>query len=42
MGLNTVEVVVKDLPIAPTLMWSSTPLFDAYDGIRLMDLCRDN
>lgn len=42
MGLITVEVAVEDLPITPTLMWSGTPLFDTYDGIRLIDFCKNN
>jgi len=42
MGLITVEVSVKDLPITPTLMWSGTPLFDVGDGMRLVDYCKNN
>ena len=42
MGLITIEVAVEDLPITPTLMWGGTPLFDAYDGIRLIDFCKNN
>lgn len=42
MGLIAVEVAVEDLPFTPTLMWSGTPLFDAYDGIRLIDFCKIN
>jgi len=42
MELITIEVAVEDLPITPTLMWGGTPLFDAYDGIRLIDFCKNN
>ncbi|MDF0733005.1 hypothetical protein P0Y43_20135 [Pseudomonas entomophila] len=41
MGLIA-EVSVEDLPIAPTLIWGGTPLFDAGDGIKLVDYCKNN
>lgn len=41
MGLIT-EVSVLDLPIASTLIWNGTPLFDVSDGVKLVNYCRDN
>ena len=42
MGLSITEVPVENLPIEPTLMWNGIPLFDAADGVELIDYCWGN
>lgn len=41
MGLIA-EVSIEDLPVNPTLLWGGIPLFDAGDGLKLLDYCKDN